>query len=113
MPVPRLQPSPCVGGEAAGLDLFIGEEAYVHRGLGAPTLTPFLREFTFIDPDVPSCVVLPEPENNIAIRAYEKAGFRHVKTIQVPGEPTRRYAMRIGPRAASGEVAQILTTPTV
>jgi hypothetical protein len=64
-----------LGEDAAGLDLFIGEPAYVHRGWGRYVLASFLRSVTFADASVPSCVVLPEPENSIAICCYEKTGF--------------------------------------
>lgn len=33
--------------------------------------------------------------SQIAIRAYEKAGFRHVKTVQVAKDPEPGYLMRI------------------
>jgi aminoglycoside 6'-N-acetyltransferase len=45
--------------------------------------------------DAGSCIIDPEPANRIAIRAYEKAGFRYVKTVKVPAEPQPAYLMRI------------------
>src|SRR5262249_11369177 len=76
---------------AAGADLFIGEAGHVHRGLGAPILHAFLREVVFAMPGVICCVVGPAASNASAIRAYEKAGFRHVKTVVVPGEDEPEY----------------------
>lgn len=84
--------------EAAGVDLFIGEPEYVHRGLGAPLLVAFLRQIVFADRAVESCIIGPEPKNTAAIRAYEKAGFRYLKTITVPGEPAPEYLMRMARR---------------
>lgn len=65
----------------AGLDILIGEENYLHRGLGSRILSKFLKEVVFTRFDVNSCIIDPEPENKIAIRAYEKTGFRFLKTV--------------------------------
>lgn len=83
------------GEEAAGVDLFIGEEGYLHRGLGALILRAFLREIVFADPTVASCLIDPEPDNTIAIRAYAKAGFRYLKTIEGEQPEERAYLMRL------------------
>jgi aminoglycoside 6'-N-acetyltransferase len=81
--------------DSAGVDLFIGEAKYLYRGLGRHVIRRFLSEHVFIDPGVEVCVIGPEPKNVAAIRAYEKAGFRFFKTIQVPGEPEPEYLMRL------------------
>ncbi len=57
--------------DTAGVDMFIGDE------------------------DVRVCVIGPEPKNVAAIWAYEKAGFRFFKTLQVPGEFELEHLMRI------------------
>jgi len=82
---------------AAGVDLFIGEEECVHRGLGALILRAFLREVVFAMPGVTCCIIGPAASNTGAIRAYEKAGFRHLKTVAVPGEDEPEYLMCVGP----------------
>jgi RimJ/RimL family protein N-acetyltransferase len=82
--------------DAAGVDLLIGEVAYVHRGLGSAILRQFLRARVFGEMSVVSCLIGPQPKNAIAIRAYEKAGFRYLKTIKVPDEPEPEHLMRIG-----------------
>lgn len=82
--------------DSAGVDMFIGEEEYLYRGLGSRILRRFLAEVVFRDEGVRVCVIGPEPRNVAAIRAYEKVGFRYFKTIQVPGEPEPEYLMRIG-----------------
>jgi aminoglycoside 6'-N-acetyltransferase len=81
--------------EAAGVDLLIGEEEYLHKGLGSHTLRQFLRAVVFAAGDIASCIIGPSEANVIAIRAYEKAGFRYFKTIPSTNEPTPEYLMRI------------------
>ncbi len=71
-------------------------EEYLYRGLGGEILRRFLVEVVFRDERVRVCVIGPESKNVAAIRAYEKAGFRFFKTIQVPGEPEPEHLMRIG-----------------
>lgn len=90
---------------AAGVDLFIGETGFLHRGLGAIILRRFLREVVFVDESVEVCVIGPEPENTAAIRAYEKAGFRYFKTIHVPGEPNPEHLMKLTRKAALADDA--------
>jgi len=82
--------------DSVGVDMFIGEEEYLYRGLGGGILRRFLAEVVFRDEGVRVCVIGPEPRNVAAIRAYEKAGFRFFKTIRVPGEPEPEHLMRIG-----------------
>ncbi|MDP2872473.1 MAG: GNAT family N-acetyltransferase [Bacillota bacterium] len=82
---------------AASVDLFIGEAAYRYRGLGGGIIRQLLRDVVFAHPDPVSCVITPIEGNDIAIRAYEKAGYRHVRTLYgVPGEPGPVYLMRVG-----------------
>ena len=84
-----------IEGGTAGVDVFIGEEDYLHKGLGSSIITRFLREVVFVIYDVAVCVIDPELENTIAIRAYEKAGFRHTKTVWNPASTTGAYLMTI------------------
>lgn len=80
---------------AAGMDMFIGERDYIHKGLGKHILTKFLREFVFHLNYAQCCIIGPELKNMIAIRAYQKSGFRYFKTIQVPDEDEPQYLMKI------------------
>jgi RimJ/RimL family protein N-acetyltransferase len=81
---------------AAGVDMFIGEPDVVHRGLGAHIVRCFVDEVVFREMGASCCVIGPEPENRIAIRAYEKAGFRYQKTVHIPGGDTEyEYLMRV------------------
>jgi len=82
--------------DTAGLDLFIGEAGHIHRGLGPVILRCFLDEVVFPG-RAASCVVGPAPSNRAAIRAYEKAGFRYLKTVQLPDEPDPEMIMVITP----------------
>lgn len=59
--------------ELAGIDLFIGEEKYLHQGYGAKIITQFLKEIIF--PHFKAVIVDPELKNTRAIRAYQKTGF--------------------------------------
>jgi RimJ/RimL family protein N-acetyltransferase len=60
-------------------------------------LQEFLRGIVFSDPTISCCVIAPTPSNTSAIRAYQKAGFRHIKTVDVPGEPEQEFVMIIWP----------------
>ncbi len=81
--------------EAASVDMFIGEPEFTHRGLGAPVLRQFLREIVFAQEDIVSCAMGPEPDNTIARRAYEKAGLRYLRTVQIAGDEEPTYLMYI------------------
>jgi RimJ/RimL family protein N-acetyltransferase len=88
--------------DSAGVDLFIGDLAYAYRGLDRYIVRAFISAHVFSDPGVKVCVIGPEPENGAAIRAYEKAGFRFFKTIQVPGIPEPEYLMMLTRREFEG-----------
>ena len=81
--------------DAAAIDIFIGDVDHVYKGLGAGIIRRFVKDFIFEQTDVVSCIIGPEPKNFAAIRAYEKAGFRYLKTVQVPDEPEPEYLMRL------------------
>jgi RimJ/RimL family protein N-acetyltransferase len=85
------------GARAFGVDLFIGEPGHVHRGLGSRLLRAFVDRVIFGQTDADVCVIDPSERNRIAIRAYEKAGFRHVATFQLPDEEDPTYLMLLPP----------------
>ena len=63
-----------------GIDLFLGEERFLNRGLGTQALQAFIQQV--IEQSAPSYFVIdPDPKNTRAIRCYEKVGFRHSETI--------------------------------
>lgn len=80
---------------AAGIDIFIGDEAMLGKGLAAPIIQKFLREVVFTRVDVASCITGPAPSNERAIHVYEKVGFRYLKTITQPDDSEPEYLMRI------------------
>jgi len=81
--------------DAAAIDLFIGESAYAHRGLGSAIIKKFTREIVFAQMNVRTCVIGPDENNRTAIRCYEKAGFKFLKKVHVPGEAAPEHVMRI------------------
>lgn len=63
----------------AAFDIFIGDPAYVGKGYGSQIMQQFLSEF--VDPYYAACFVDPDTANFQAVRAYEKAGFNAIKTV--------------------------------
>lgn len=86
---------------AAAVDLFIGEDTYRGRGLGAAMLRAFLREVIFAAPDVSACYIDPHPDNAAAIRSYERVGFRALGAIAHDAEGDPAWLMRIDRAAAA------------
>lgn len=59
-----------------GVDLFLGEERWLHRGLGPQVLRQFVEEILFGRYNAAACVVGPHEGDQASIRAFHKAGFR-------------------------------------
>ena len=81
--------------KAAGADTFIGEVDFLHKGFGAVYIRKFLSDIMFRKPGITSCIIDPEPVNKIAIRAYEKAGFRYSHTAWNAKDRVKAYIMTI------------------
>jgi aminoglycoside 6'-N-acetyltransferase len=81
------------GNDSAGMDLFIGEKEFIHKGLGSIIIKKFLKNHIFHNSFINRCVIGPEPKNKSAIKAYEKAGFKYIKTVQLPDEDEPEYIM--------------------
>lgn len=79
--------------DSAGVDLFIGEEDLLYRGFGPRILRRYLEEVVFTDESIEVCVIDPDPQNTAAIRAYEKVGFRHFKSVDTSEGPA--YLMKL------------------
>jgi aminoglycoside 6'-N-acetyltransferase len=77
------------GDGVAGVDLAIGEETMVGRGLGPRILAEFARDIVFARPGTVACVATVEEANRRSWRAFEKAGFRHVRDVEEDGLPHR------------------------
>ncbi len=75
-----------------GLDLFIGEDALIGRGIGTRIVKAALKDLIFANGEACRCILGPSPENLRAIRCYEKCGFQHIRTVTTEhGE--REYVM--------------------
>jgi len=84
--------------DAIGVDLFIGESALIGRGHGSAMLRQFLRDVAFPFHGIEVCVIGPSVKNLAAIRAYEKAGFRPLREVQIQGESDPEFLMRLTAR---------------
>lgn len=69
---------------AYGVDLMIGEEKYLNKGLGPIIIKEFIEFLKSRHTNVESIIIDPEPTNTRAIRAFEKAGFQKEKLMQTP-----------------------------
>lgn len=65
--------------EAAGFDLFIGEETYLNQGLGKQIIEGFLEEHIW--PKYQYCLVDPDIRNEASMRLFLKCGFIEHKQI--------------------------------
>ena len=78
-----------VGEGVAGVDLLIGEPDLVGGGLGPQVLASFARDVVFANPATTAVVATPEEANRRSWRAFERAGFRHVRNVEEDGLPHR------------------------
>jgi AacA4 family aminoglycoside N(6')-acetyltransferase len=69
-----------------GIDQFLCEAADLGKGLGTQMVKALVARL-FENPAVTRVQVDPDPANARAIRCYEKAGFRAVRTIETPDGP--------------------------
>jgi aminoglycoside 6'-N-acetyltransferase len=77
------------GAGVAGADLLIGEPELIGVGLGSRVLAEFASRVVFADPEVRAVIGTVEEANRRSWRAFEKAGFRHVRDVEDDGQPTR------------------------
>lgn len=80
---------------AAGLDLSLGEVTSLGTGLGTRALRKFILEVIGAEPGITAIVTDPEEQNGRSCRAFEKAGFTRMNTVQLQGEQVRRQIMRL------------------
>jgi RimJ/RimL family protein N-acetyltransferase len=95
IPIGYIQSYPLADG-GRGLDLFLGEERFLNRGVGTEVLHAFIHE-VIARHDPVYLLVDPQPENARAIRCYEKAGFRHDETV-TDDKGQLAYLMRLNRR---------------
>lgn len=84
---------PYIKGKCVGLDLFIGEESYLGKGLGSRILKEFMDQVVFQEEGIEGCIVDPSPANKRMIRVNEKAGFKYLVTT-TGSDP--KYLMYVG-----------------
>ena len=65
--------------EAAGIDLFIGEEKYLGKGLGCKMINSFLEKYIW--PFYRYCLVDPDIRNEASLHLFQKCGFEEHKLI--------------------------------
>lgn len=82
-----------------GIDLFIGEPAYLGQGHGAAFLR-LAAEWLLAQPGVRRVIGDPEPANRRSRRAFEKAGFRDSGERTVPGGSVRLMVLEEPARIA-------------
>ena len=71
---------------ARGIDQFLADETMLGRGVGTEMVRAFVA-LLFADPSVTRVQTDPDPRNVRAIRAYEKAGFRALRSVDTPDGP--------------------------
>lgn len=73
--------------DAAGIDLFIGEQFALGRGLGPQVVERFAHDVVFETfDDVLRCVASPSVHNLRSQHVFETAGFHRLHTIDVAGQ---------------------------
>lgn len=92
---PRYEEALKIDGNIVGIDIFIGDKEYIHTGLGSLIIKAFLKDIAFKIYNTDLCSIDPDPENKIAIRAYEKSGFHYIKTVWNPIDKVWAYLMVI------------------
>jgi aminoglycoside 6'-N-acetyltransferase len=73
----------------AEVDLLVGEPDLVGVGLGPLALERFARDVVFARGETTAAVATVEEANRRSWRAFEKAGFRHVRDVVEQGLPHR------------------------
>jgi RimJ/RimL family protein N-acetyltransferase len=81
----------------AGVHLLLGPSAYRGRGLGAVLLRTVSDWLLRTDPYAERVVAEPDIRNERSVRAFERAGFRLLRQIDLP---TKKAAFMVRERAA-------------
>ena len=74
------------------LDVLIGEEKFLGKGLSHRMILEFLRDKF---PHVSKVLIDPEASNTKAIHVYEKAGFKKVEQFIPDYNPTPHWMMHL------------------
>ncbi|MBS0629940.1 MAG: GNAT family N-acetyltransferase [Verrucomicrobia bacterium] len=79
-------------GEAITLDMLIGDENYLGKGLAVKVIQEFLQnQFPYVD----EVLIDPESTNERAIHVYQKAGFNILGTFIPSHSPHPHLMMRL------------------
>jgi RimJ/RimL family protein N-acetyltransferase len=70
------------GDDSADIDLFIGEEEFIYKGLGPIIIKKFIENKVFENKNINKCIIATVSKNVAAIKAFEKAGFKFMRTIE-------------------------------
>lgn len=73
----------------AGVDILVGAAELTGIGLGPRALEQFTREVVFANPATTAVVASVEEANRRSWRAFEQAGFSHVRDVVEEGLPHR------------------------
>ena len=84
------------------IDQSIGRADLLDRGFGTALVTALVARL-FADPEVTRIQTDPSPTNLRAIRCYEKAGFRALRTIVTPDGPALYMVREREPTAGGRE----------
>jgi aminoglycoside 6'-N-acetyltransferase len=84
-----------LGAGIAGVDLFLGEEELIGKGLGSEVLRRFVADVVFTEPATTACIADPDVRNTASIRAFEKAGFRRVGEFLEPEDGELHAIVRL------------------
>ncbi|RUR14223.1 GNAT family N-acetyltransferase [Legionella sp. km772] len=69
-----------ISGSVCGVDLFIGEQPFLHKGCGVRILNEF--EEQILAPHFDWCLIDPAKDNLTAVKAFTKAGFKIFEQFQ-------------------------------
>lgn len=90
-------------GEAITLDLFIGDQKYLGKGLSHILIQHFLlTQF----PQVEEVLIDPEATNSHAIHVYQKAGFNLLGEFIPSHSPHLHYMMRLNMKQLQEQVVK-------
>jgi RimJ/RimL family protein N-acetyltransferase len=67
-----------------GIDQFIGDPQYLHKGYGALMIKEFIAYLHQLESHITTIVLDPSPDNIVAIKCYEKVGFKHMGIVNAP-----------------------------
>lgn len=95
-PWPKQNLSQEIIDSAIGMDLFIGNNSMIGKGLGSKVIQEFIHSKVW--PEFQYCIVDPDVENKAAIRCYERLKFKEhvlIETVDALERPTKLKLMML------------------